>query len=501
MYLTLPDVRVLAKSNPTMTAFMQLRAAQAEAEGRKVRRAYQWVSYRRISPHLKRAVLVAEDSAFWDHEGIDIEQIKVSIETAIEKGDTPRGASTITQQLAKNLYLSPSQNPLRKVKELIITRRLEAALPKARILELYLNVVEWGDGIWGAEAAARRYFGVSAASLTRAQAALLAGALINPVRYSPGNPPARLLRRQQIILARMGSVEPPAPPPTRLTGIRRAGAAGSAGSARRRRGAHGGRGGGTAIRRGVHASGAQLEELSSEFRRQSVRAVWRMCPACRHQDPAGTRRVSARRLAAFGRRLGDDKLRAIRGLQEDPSHVFSEHPDGEELNATDERNQAGGGRPARYNAIRGHPHKQDPAKVGARQQCHAEAERNSQSQRHHREGREAVDGERQHPLPGVGRRPTGAGAHLEAHVVNIEAHPVHESAEKPQRSLDAQQSIDDPPIEQSEVGRTPDDVDSRQHRPQAVETVRGGPLQPSFVSGGLSNGLDDQVASLPRVDQ
>ena len=214
VYLTLPDVRVLAKSNPTMTAYMQLRAAQAEAEGRKVRRAYQWVSYQRISPHLKRAVLVAEDSAFWDHEGIDIEQIKMSIETALEKGDTPRGASTITQQLAKNLYLSPSQNPLRKVKELIITRRLEAALPKARILELYLNVVEWGDGVWGAEAAARRYFGVSAASLTRAQAALLAGALINPVRYSPGNPPARLLRRQQIILARMGSVEPPAPAPT-----------------------------------------------------------------------------------------------------------------------------------------------------------------------------------------------------------------------------------------------------------------------------------------------
>jgi len=212
-YLTLPDVRVLATSNPTITAFMQVRAAEAEAEGRKVRRIYQWVPYRRISPHLKRAVLVAEDSAFWDHEGIDIEQIKVAIETAIEKGDAPRGASTITQQLAKNLYLSPSRDPLRKVKELIITRRLEVALPKARILELYLNVVEWGDGIWGAEAAARQYFGVPASSLTPAQAALLAGALINPVRYSPGRPPARLLRRQQIILARMGTVEPPVPPP------------------------------------------------------------------------------------------------------------------------------------------------------------------------------------------------------------------------------------------------------------------------------------------------
>ena len=213
VYLTLPDVRILAKANPTTTAYMQLRAAEAEAEGRKVRRVYQWMPYRRISPHLKRAVLVAEDSAFWDHEGIDLEQIKVAIETAIEKGDAPRGASTITQQLAKNLYLSPSRDPLRKMKELIITRRLEAALPKARILELYLNVVEWGDGIWGAEAAARRYFGVSAASLTPAQAALLAGALINPVRYSPSHPPTRLLRRQQIILARMGSVEPPAPPP------------------------------------------------------------------------------------------------------------------------------------------------------------------------------------------------------------------------------------------------------------------------------------------------
>ncbi|HEY6507204.1 MAG TPA: monofunctional biosynthetic peptidoglycan transglycosylase, partial [Vicinamibacterales bacterium] len=194
MYLTLPDVRGLADTNPSTTAFMELRAREAEAEGTEVRRVYTWVPYRRISPHLKRAVLVAEDSAFWEHEGIDLEQIKESIETAIERGDAPRGASTITQQLAKNLYLSPSRDPLRKVRELIITRRLEAALPKASILEIYLNVVEWGDGVWGAEAAARRYFGVSAASLSRSQSALLAGALINPIRYSPGRPPARLLR-------------------------------------------------------------------------------------------------------------------------------------------------------------------------------------------------------------------------------------------------------------------------------------------------------------------
>jgi monofunctional glycosyltransferase len=219
VYLTLPDVRALARSNPTTTAFMELRAREAAAEGKRARRVHRWVPYNRISGNLKRAVLVAEDSAFWDHEGVDLEQLKVAIETALEKGDTPRGASTITMQLAKNLYLSPSRDPLRKMKELIITRRLEAALPKARILEIYLNVVEWGDGIWGAEAAARTYFGVSAASLSPAQAALLAGSLINPIRYSPGRPPQRLLRRQQIILARMGSVEPPVPPPAPIDAV------------------------------------------------------------------------------------------------------------------------------------------------------------------------------------------------------------------------------------------------------------------------------------------
>ena len=119
-------------------------------------------------------------------------------------------ASTITQQLAKNLYLSPSRNPLRKLRELIIARRLEAALSKARIFEIYLNVIEWGDGIWGAEAAARRYFGVSASALNREQSALLAGAIINPRLLSPARPTRRLLRRQQIILGRMGQVAVPA---------------------------------------------------------------------------------------------------------------------------------------------------------------------------------------------------------------------------------------------------------------------------------------------------
>jgi monofunctional biosynthetic peptidoglycan transglycosylase len=211
VYLTLPDVRPLATTNPTTTAFMALRAREAREAGRPVRRVHHWVPYSRISPHLKRAVLVAEDSAFWQHEGLDYTEIRKSIAIAIERGGRIRGASTITQQLAKNLYLSPSRDPLRKFRELVIARRLEAELPKARIFEIYLNVVEWGDGIWGAEAAARTYFGVSAAALTREQAALLAGALINPILYSPARPSARLLRRQRIILARMGGVEPPAP--------------------------------------------------------------------------------------------------------------------------------------------------------------------------------------------------------------------------------------------------------------------------------------------------
>ena len=213
VYLTLPDVRVLARTNPTSTAFMELRARQAEDEGKKLRHIHRWVPYSRISQNLKRAVLVAEDDAFWDHDGIDIDQIRRSIEINLERGAAVRGASTLTQQLAKNLYLSPSRDPFRKLRELIIARRLEAELSKARIFEIYLNVIEWGDGIWGAEAAARTYFGVPASALSASHAALLAGAIINPRILNPAKPTERLLRRQRMLLARMGRVTPPAPPP------------------------------------------------------------------------------------------------------------------------------------------------------------------------------------------------------------------------------------------------------------------------------------------------
>ncbi len=192
---------------------MELREREAAQAGKPIRHYQIWVPYSRISQSLKRAVLVAEDDAFWQHEGIDLEQLKISIQSDIEGGRAVRGGSTITQQLAKNLYLSPSRDPLRKLRELIIARRLEAALSKARIFEIYLNVIEWGDGIWGAEAAARSYFGTSAASVGPDQAALLAGAIINPRVYSPAHPNARLLRRQRIIRSRMGGYTPPATVP------------------------------------------------------------------------------------------------------------------------------------------------------------------------------------------------------------------------------------------------------------------------------------------------
>jgi monofunctional biosynthetic peptidoglycan transglycosylase len=202
-WITLPDVRPLRTQMPSTTAFMRMRADEATAAGRPVVFVHRVVRYGRISPTLVRAVLVAEDAAFFEHDGVDYDELKESIEINWARGQFLRGASTITQQLAKNLYLSPSRNPYRKVRELLITRRLEAELSKVRILELYLNLIEWGDGIWGAEAAAQRYFGVSASELTAEQSALLAGAIINPRLYSPARPNARLLSRQRIILGRM----------------------------------------------------------------------------------------------------------------------------------------------------------------------------------------------------------------------------------------------------------------------------------------------------------
>ncbi|HJU42187.1 MAG TPA: monofunctional biosynthetic peptidoglycan transglycosylase [Vicinamibacterales bacterium] len=215
IYVTLPDVRPLQKTNPTTTAFMELRKEEARDNRRKNFAIRQhWVPYSRISPMLKRAVIVTEDAAFFDHEGVDLNEIKASLEKNWEQGQFLRGGSTITQQLAKNLYLSPSRDPIRKLKELFIAWRLEEALTKQRIFEIYLNAIEWGDGIFGCEAAAQAYFNKPCASVGMAEAALMAGAIINPREHSPARPTRRLLRRQQIIMRRMGFKEdPPVPIP------------------------------------------------------------------------------------------------------------------------------------------------------------------------------------------------------------------------------------------------------------------------------------------------
>lgn len=206
VWIITPDVRPLRRENPKTTAFMILRANEARAAHHPVRAEQVWVSLDRISPHLRQAVLIGEDAAFYQHGGVDWVELDDALRATVGHGEPLRGASTITQQLAKNLYLSPARNPYRKLEELFITRRLEAVLPKRRILELYLNLVEWGDGIWGAEAAARTYFNESAADLSEEQSALLAAALMNPRRYNPAHPNAALLGRQRFLLERIDAV-------------------------------------------------------------------------------------------------------------------------------------------------------------------------------------------------------------------------------------------------------------------------------------------------------
>ena len=202
-WLTFPDVDQLAEEHPSMTAFMKQRQRQLRRAGKDDEIQYRWVSYSRISPFLRRAVLVSEDNAFYEHEGVDVEGLKEALRRDWEAKRFSHGGSTITQQLAKNLYLSRSRNPYRKLKELIIAHQLEKHLSKKRILELYLNVVEMGERVYGAEAASRHYFGKSAAALTPREAALLAGSLPNPRVMNPAKPNRRLRARQRIILSRM----------------------------------------------------------------------------------------------------------------------------------------------------------------------------------------------------------------------------------------------------------------------------------------------------------
>ncbi|MCS7214861.1 MAG: monofunctional biosynthetic peptidoglycan transglycosylase [Thermodesulfovibrio sp.] len=198
-YPLMVDVSSLRKKNPQLTSMMEYRIKQWEKEGKKIHIKKIWTPVDRISPYLIKAVLIGEDDKFYQHSGFDIEAIKKAIEKDIKEKKLKYGGSTITQQLAKNLYLNPSKNPVRKIQEAIITLRLEKTLSKKRILEIYLNVAEWGEGIFGAEAASRYYFGKSASELTALEAAKLAASLPNPIKYSPVGDSKFIERRTNLI--------------------------------------------------------------------------------------------------------------------------------------------------------------------------------------------------------------------------------------------------------------------------------------------------------------
>ena len=205
-YLRLPHAEALATQNPESTALIEARAEEALAEGKAPRRRQNWVSLRAIARSAVDAVVLAEDAAFYQHEGVDTQELRKAVEESWEKGSLGRGASTITQQLAKNLWLSNDRSLLRKGKELILARRLESALSKERILTLYLNVVEWGNGVYGIGAAAREHFGVHPSALSPAQSAILAAMLPSPRKRLPRLKGARLYRYASTILARMEAV-------------------------------------------------------------------------------------------------------------------------------------------------------------------------------------------------------------------------------------------------------------------------------------------------------
>jgi monofunctional biosynthetic peptidoglycan transglycosylase len=183
--LLFPNLSLLKKEAPKTTAFMKYRQEMSKRAGQNLAIAYTWVPLDKISPYLVQAVVVSEDDKFWSHKGLDFEAIKTALKKDIKNKTWRYGGSTITQQLAKNLFLSPSKNPLRKLREVILTWRLESSLSKKRILELYLNLVEWGTGIFGAEAAAQHYYGKPASALSLQEAAHLAVVLPSPRRYNP----------------------------------------------------------------------------------------------------------------------------------------------------------------------------------------------------------------------------------------------------------------------------------------------------------------------------
>ena len=202
LYYALPTVSVLKQRNPRATALMELRDEEYRNKGIRAPRQQIWVPYGAISENLKKAILINEDAGFFSHKGIDVNELKAALKKDWETMSFNRGGSTITMQLAKNLYLNPSKNPLRKIKEIVIACQLEQALSKSRIFEIYLNIVEWGRNVYGAEAAARFYFGKSAAALDPLEAATLAALVPSPRSSKDRN----ILSRRNLILGRLASV-------------------------------------------------------------------------------------------------------------------------------------------------------------------------------------------------------------------------------------------------------------------------------------------------------
>ena len=195
-----PDVKALRTRNPATTAFIEMYRSSERADGRRGDVAWSPVAYDRISPNLKRAVVASEDTEFFFHDGFSSHEMREAIKKAIRDREAPRGASTITQQLAKNLWLAPDRTLTRKIREALLTRQLERTLGKERILDLYLNVVEFGPGIYGAEAAARHYFGKPADRLTAREGAMLAAGLPRPKSWNPSSESENYARRVDRIL-------------------------------------------------------------------------------------------------------------------------------------------------------------------------------------------------------------------------------------------------------------------------------------------------------------
>jgi monofunctional biosynthetic peptidoglycan transglycosylase len=226
--ITFPSISRLRTENPTTSSMIEYRISEARAEGREPKKAMIWMPIEQISPNLQRAVLAGEDSRFFQHNGFDWDAIQAAWDEAVKEGEKEakeegdydpndwippmpsfkRGASTVTQQLAKNLFLSEDRNFLRKGREAVYTYFLERELTKKRILELYLNIIEWGDGIYGAEAASRYYFKKSASDLSREDAAFLAAMIPSPLNvFNPAKNRKRVVRRQRVILRGMNSIK------------------------------------------------------------------------------------------------------------------------------------------------------------------------------------------------------------------------------------------------------------------------------------------------------